>query len=124
VADEEGQFFTFSMVPAGRELTLNVRTRRSGEVRVGLLTPGSIAGAYPLQPGDPPRPASHEGTQRYFNRSDISGRTVADCDPIFGDGLAMPVRWNGQTDIGAREGEPITLQFKLRSADLFGFEWT
>jgi len=36
-ADQEGEFFTFPLRPAGRELKLNVRTRRAGEVRVGLV---------------------------------------------------------------------------------------
>jgi hypothetical protein len=37
VADGDGEFFTFPLSPAGRELRLNVRTRRGGEVRVGLV---------------------------------------------------------------------------------------
>ncbi len=91
VADEEGEFYTFPITPAGRELKLNVRTRRAGEVRVGLVG--------------------------------VPGRSVEDCDPIFGDGLAMPVHWKGQTDIGSKEDKGITLHFKLRAAELFGFEW-
>jgi hypothetical protein len=35
-ADGKGEFFTFPVIPAGRELRLNVRARRGGEVRVGL----------------------------------------------------------------------------------------
>ena len=61
VADEEGEFFTFPMRPAGRQLRLNVRTRRAGEVRVGLVN--------------------------------VPGRSAADCDPVFGDGLTVPVHW-------------------------------
>lgn len=36
VADEEGEFFTFPLIVAGRNLRLNVRTGRGGEARVGL----------------------------------------------------------------------------------------
>lgn len=36
-AEEQGEFHTFPLVPAGRELRLNVRTRRAGSVRVGLV---------------------------------------------------------------------------------------
>ena len=44
VADEEGEVSTFPLVPAGRELRLNVRTRRAGSVRVGLVgVPGRSA---------------------------------------------------------------------------------
>lgn len=92
VADEQGEFYTFPLVPAGRELRLNVRVRRGGEVRVGLVG--------------------------------IDGRTAeTDCASIYGDHLALPVHWNGQSDIGARDGDPVTLHFKLRSAELFGVEW-
>lgn len=92
VAEEEGEFCTFPMQPAGRELRVNIRARRGGEVRVGIV-------------GKP-------------------GRTVAECDPMYGDSLALPVHWQGQTAIGTRPDESITLQFKLRAAELFGFEWT
>ena len=91
VADEEGEFATFPVTPAGRELRLNVRTRRAGEVRIGLVG--------------------------------IPDRSIEDCDPICGDDLAMPVHWKGQTDIGSKEGEKVTLHFKLRAAEIFGFEW-
>lgn len=44
VADQEGEFHTFALPPAGRKLKLNVRTRRSGYVRVGLAgVPGRSA---------------------------------------------------------------------------------
>ena len=91
VADEEGEFFTAPLIPAGRELKLNVRTRRAGWVQVGV--------------------------------ADCSGRAVADCDPVFGDHLAQTVHWKGQADIGVQAGEPVILHFKLRAAELFGFEW-
>ena len=51
------------------------------------------------------------------------GRAIADCAPLHGDHPAMTVHWGGQTDIGTPEGEPVILQFKLRHAELFGFEW-
>ncbi|MBI4024722.1 MAG: hypothetical protein HY360_07045 [Verrucomicrobia bacterium] len=36
-AEQEGEFCTRPLAPAGRQLRLNVRTHRAGEVRVGLL---------------------------------------------------------------------------------------
>ena len=90
-ADEEGEFFTFSLPPAGRSLNLNVNVRRGGVARVEVVG--------------------------------IEGRTIADCATITTDGLKMPVSWNGQTDIGSPDKAPVTLHFKLRSAELFGFEW-
>ncbi len=37
VADHEGEFCTMPVVPAGRQLRLNFRTPRAGEVRVGIV---------------------------------------------------------------------------------------
>lgn len=91
VADEIGEFFTFPMVPAGRELRLNLRARRGGEVRVGLVG--------------------------------VPGRSVEECDPLYGDELGSPVHWQGETNLGLGEGESVTLHFKLRAAELFGFSW-
>lgn len=96
VADEEGSFATFHIVPAGRQLRLNVNTSYAGEVRVGLYDQ---------------------------NWQEVPGRTISDCDPISGDNLGMPVHWKGEADIGVKEGQPIVLHFKLRAAKLFSFEW-
>ena len=104
VAEEEGEFFTLPVIPAGRELRLNVRVRRAGEVRVGLLVPGEERGSF-------------------HDRHDVPERSAADCDLISANELAVPVHWKGQADIGVREGEAVTLHFKLRAAELFGFEW-
>ena len=54
---------------------------------------------------------------------DTPGRSVAECAPITGNGLRLPVHWKGNDAVGLQEGQPITLEFRLRSADLFGFEW-
>lgn len=91
VADQVGEFHTFGITPGGRELRINVRTRRGSEVRVGL--------------------------------AGVPGRSVDDCDPVTGDHLAWTVRWRGQSDLGVQEGEKVSLHFKLRSAEVFGFEW-
>jgi hypothetical protein len=90
-ADEEGEFWTPSIQPAGRALRLNARTDLAGEVRV------EICGA--------------------------AGRSLAECSPVIGDGLALPVHWQGQTDSGAPAGQAVSLHFHLRSAKLFGFAW-
>lgn len=110
VADEDGEFFTFPMIPQGRQLRLNARVHRGGDLRVGLMVHGEAL------------PDTHM-YQTYNNRTDIPGRTVNDCDPIFGNDQSITVHWDGHTDIATKEGAPITLQFKLRAAELFGFEW-
>jgi len=37
VADEEGEFTTFPLIPKGREIRINARTRHAGMIRVGLV---------------------------------------------------------------------------------------
>ena len=54
---------------------------------------------------------------------DTPGRAAADCDPLHGDDAALPVHWNGQTDISVPDDKPLILHFRLRQAELFGFEW-
>ena len=51
------------------------------------------------------------------------GRSVADCDPLYGDSLAQTVRWHGESALGTAEGAPVVLHFKLRAAKLFSFTW-
>jgi len=53
----------------------------------------------------------------------ISGRKMEDCDPVFGDNLAHPVRWKGNTNVGIQPGKTVSIKFDLRRAELFGFEW-
>ena len=111
VADGEGEFFTFATVPAGRSLRLNARTRGGGEVRVGVIRSG--------QAGD----SGLHIRDLYSQREEVAGRSVSDCAAFTGDSLSAPVYWGGNSDIGSADGEPVTLHFKLRSAELFGFEW-
>ncbi len=53
----------------------------------------------------------------------VAGRSADDCDPITGDHTSAPVHWKGQADIGAPQGAPVSLHFRLRSAELFGVGW-
>ena len=112
VADETGEFFTFPVVPQGRTLRLNAKVHRGGDLRIGLLSHGDA------HPGDD-SPYKHV----FANRVDVIGHTVNDCDPIFGNGLSLPVHWNGVSDIGIGVDHAVTIQIKLRAAELFGFEW-
>lgn len=59
------------------QLTLNVSTSAAGSVQVELLDAA----------GDP-----------------IPGYTLSDCDVLFGDGIALPVSWNGDRDIAPLAG--------------------
>ena len=55
--------------------------------------------------------------------SGIDGRSAAECDPITGDHPAHPVTWGGDDQARVRPGVPVTLEFQLRAAELFGYEW-
>jgi hypothetical protein len=91
VADGEGEFWTPTMLPAGRRLRVNVRTATAGSVRVGI--------------------------------ANVEGRGVDDCAPNVGDGLSMPVHWNGGADVGVAKEEPVSLHIRMSAAELFAVEW-
>jgi hypothetical protein len=104
VADENGEFYTFKMPIQGRQLRLNARVPRAGEIRVGLARKGGSGAMEDV----------------VIEEKD---RTVDLCDPIFGDSNAHVVTWKGQADIARDIGSEFNIHFKLRKAELFGFEW-
>jgi hypothetical protein len=53
----------------------------------------------------------------------VDGRSVAECDPITGDHIEHTVTWKGDARAGAEPGRSVVLRFRMRSAELFGFEW-
>jgi hypothetical protein len=53
----------------------------------------------------------------------VEGRSIQDCDPLAGDWLDRTVTWHGQSDLGAREDQPVTLHVKMRCATLFSVEF-
>ena len=95
-------------MPQGRRLQLNLKARRGGEVRVGIW---QFPGMWNKCPG-------------FAYLKEVAGYAAGDCDPMYGDAHALPVHWKGKPEIIAQEGEPVVVQFKLRSAELFGFEWS
>ena len=50
------------------------------------------------------------------------GRTIEQCDPLFGDHLEKQVTWKGETTIGVPPDKDFTLRFDLRAAKLYSFE--
>jgi len=89
------------MLLQGREIRLNVKTAADGEVRVTALERG---------PGWTSRPGHGAWVEVGESRS------------IQGDHLGVPVDWNGSQALPLSRHGPVTLQFKLRKATLFGFE--
>jgi hypothetical protein len=53
----------------------------------------------------------------------VDGRSAAECDPITGDHAAFTVTWGGDSRLRVEPDQTVSLRFRLRAADLFGFEW-
>lgn len=53
----------------------------------------------------------------------VPGRSVDDCDRIFGDHSAVPVTWKGEPDINTPVGWPVYIHVRMRSAKLFALGW-
>jgi hypothetical protein len=82
---------------AGNRLTLNIDgARANGEARVGLQDAS----------GNP-----------------LTGFSLNDCDPIRNDDVAHTVRWRGKADLSSLANKRIRLQIRLRSADLYAFQF-
>jgi hypothetical protein len=96
VADQRGEFSTPELIFSGSELALNLKTVRSGMVEIEL---------------------------RDAQGQPIPGYTFADSDPLMDDSLDRRVTWQGNPRIGSLSGKPIILGFRLRAAQLFGFEF-
>jgi hypothetical protein len=89
---EPGRLRTPPLLLHGASLHLNLDAR-AGEARVQVLD----------ETGRP-----------------LPGLAFADCEPVRGNGLALPVRWHGA--LATAQGQPVRLEFSLRQAQLFAFE--
>jgi len=49
----------------------------------------------------------------------VEGRSLEACDPLVGDHATKTVTWGGDADIGAGDGQAVSLHVRLRCADLF-----
>lgn len=79
-------------------LTLNFKTGNSGQVRVGLFTPG-------CQP--------------------IPGHSLADCKPLTGDRLNQTIAWKSGADISAlrRKHPVVRIRIEAKNADVFALQF-
>ena len=100
IADEAGRFTTLPLLFDGRRLRLNYRTTQGGEIRV--------------EAAESRRSGGHSKV--------LPGRSFADCVPLAGDETDRTVAWKNGEDLGHRDGQPVTLRFRMRSASLFAFE--
>jgi hypothetical protein len=51
------------------------------------------------------------------------GCSSAEADTLYGDDLAGPVSWSGNRDIGQWADEPAVMEFRLRDARLYSFQF-
>lgn len=92
-----GELTTPPVVFSGSRLTLNLDASAMGACRVGLLD-------------DRGRP--------------LEGLGPDQCDELRGNDTARVVTWQGRADLGHLAGRPVCLQFHLRAARLFAFQFT
>lgn len=88
--ETEGVLRTYPLVLEAGSLTVNAQVR--GELRVRVLD----------EAGQP-----------------LPGFDYADCAPLAGDGVTLPVAW--KRSLAALRGKPVRLEFRLRAADLYAF---
>ena len=80
----------------GNRLTLNFSSSAAGDIRVAI---------------------------KNADGSKIPGFTLEDCPPLFGDAIDRTVRWKNGADVSDLAEKPVRLQFFLRDADLFAFQF-
>ena len=95
-AEVEGAFALWPLTFTGRTAHVNARTAVAGFVRVEAAGPDGEA---------------------------LPGRSFDDCDAFNGDQLDHVVTWRGESDLGHPDGGPVTLRFRMRSADLYAVEF-
>jgi len=53
----------------------------------------------------------------------LPGFSLAECVPLYGDGIELPVAWKSGIDVGPLAGKPIVLHIELKDADLFAYRF-
>ncbi|WP_236974177.1 hypothetical protein [Membranihabitans maritimus] len=91
-----GEVITKPIIFGGKNLNINFSSSAAGEILVELLDE---------------------------NGAPISGYSLADCDPVFGDDIDRRVGWNGFKDLSHLAGKTIQLRFKIKDADLYSFQF-
>jgi hypothetical protein len=82
---------------AGGALLLNAAVQPGGEIRVEVQDAAGNA---------------------------LPGFTVADCVPLRGDGIRLPVRWGDRTADPSWPQRDVRLAVSLRDAEIFAFCWS
>ncbi|MFA5687715.1 MAG: hypothetical protein WC959_00970 [Kiritimatiellales bacterium] len=91
-----GEMKTKSLIFSGTELEINYSTSAAGRILVGIEGAG----------GTP-----------------VPGFSVYDCNVMIGDEISRKVLWQDNGNVGALQGQPVRLIFRMRDADLFSFRF-
>ena len=95
--------------PAGGSIT--TRTLRPGGSRLELNATIAAGGSLTVEVQD------EQGRA-------LPGFAAADCTPVIGDSLRLPVRWGDRHGDDRWPERPLRLRFDLRDASLYGFRFT
>ena len=91
-----GEFLTWPLEFAGRELVINYSTSGAGSIRVVLQEPGGKA---------------------------IDGFSLSDASRHVGDAIEQVVTWKSSADVSRLAGKPVRLRLVMHDADLFSFRF-
>ena len=91
-----GELITKPLKFSGKQLEINFSTSAAGMVRVELQDPSGKA---------------------------LTGFSLDDCDPIYGDALSRVVKWKGNSNVAALAGNPLRLRCAMEDADLFSLRF-
>ncbi len=95
-AQEMGGFATVGIIPPGRTLRINALTKRAGGIRVEIAK---------------------------IDDSVVADRSFEECDIIQGNQFWKTVTWNGESDLGYKDGDGVVIRFQMDRAKLFGIEF-
>jgi len=108
-ADEEyGYLLTKEFIWRGRHLIINCRMKH-GDSR----THGDLRAEIARRPDD----ASPAGRMGQI----VPGHSLDDCDLVRSNCPNQVVTWHGNPDLGALDGQPVYLRFRIRNGGLFSF---
>lgn len=91
-----GEMVTKPITFSGDELSLNFSSSAAGDIKVAIKNADGSA---------------------------IAGFGLDDCPPMFGDSVDRVVQWKNGSDVSALAGKAVRLQFFLRDADLFSYQF-
>lgn len=93
---EGGSLTTVPLIFSGNDLYINFSTSAAGSIRAALITAD----------GDP-----------------VDGFALEDSQEIFGNSIEQRIRWKENRSCAALAGTALRLQFEIKDADLFSFQF-